>query len=164
MRYIHGMRNTLIVRFWAKVIKTDSCWLWDGAKARGYGIIRRGPASESYILAHVLSWIIHHGEIPEGLWVLHNCPNGDRRDCVNPAHLWLGTDDQNKADARMKRGNAHKDGYGRMKLTSDDITSIRNQYIAGEHQAELAVWFEVSQTTISRIVSDLTHFRRSSTP
>lgn len=100
------------VRFWSKVQKSpepDGCWIWTGARFHDdYGNFnlegRRGKRSETR--AHRVSWLIHRGPIPDGLCVCHNCPGGDRPDCVNPGHLWLGTHLQNMLDREAKeRGN-----------------------------------------------------------
>jgi hypothetical protein len=74
-------------RFWSKVRKTESCWLWTGAGGGHYGRLVRGGRLD---LSHRVSWELHNGPIPDGLFVLHNCPGGDTPACVNPDHLWLG--------------------------------------------------------------------------
>jgi hypothetical protein len=98
---------TLEDRFWSKVQRSDGCWLWTGASTwQGYGLIhhhgRRGMVS-----VHRLSWTIANGGIPAGLQVLHRCDNPP---CVNPDHLWLGTNADNIADKLAKgRGSGwHK--------------------------------------------------------
>jgi hypothetical protein len=72
-------------RFWPKVNKTDSCWLWTGSKTcSGYGQIAMRPGPPR--LAHRVAWEISVGQIPDGLQVDHLCRN---RLCVNPAHMEL---------------------------------------------------------------------------
>jgi hypothetical protein len=62
-------------RFWAKVEKTDGCWLWTGCRdKRGYGQINRG-AHSGHLKTHRVSWEMHYGPIPDGLSVLHKCDN-----------------------------------------------------------------------------------------
>jgi hypothetical protein len=87
------------VRFWRYVYKTPNCWFWIGPHSpRGYGLINReGP----YIQAHRTAWMLLKGEIPTGLDVLHKC---DIPQCVNPDHLFLGTDADNALD-RASKGN-----------------------------------------------------------
>lgn len=88
-------------RFWSKVNKTPTCWLWIGATCNfGYGKIGIGGRKNRKLKdSHRLSWEIHNGIIPLGLCVLHKC---DVPSCVNPAHLFLGTKKDNAADAVQK--------------------------------------------------------------
>ena len=92
-------RIPLAVRFWAKVQKTDGCWLWTGGlKVAGYGGFytdRRGRS----VLAHRVAWELTNGPIPEGLDCLHTC---DTPSCVRPDHLFLGTHADNMQDAARK--------------------------------------------------------------
>ena len=70
-------------RFWEKVEKTETCWLWTAAKyPGGYGVFGIHPKVMK--AAHRFSWELANGPIPEGLWVLHKC---DVRHCVRPDHL-----------------------------------------------------------------------------
>lgn len=70
-------------RFWAKVNKTDSCWLWTGAIVRGYGVFT--PVIPGPLLrAHRYSYELLVGPIPDGLQIDHLCRTPL---CVNPAHL-----------------------------------------------------------------------------
>ena len=73
---------TVEERFWVKVEKTESCWIWTGAhKNSGYGSFWAGDRS---VLAHRYSWALEHGPVPEGLELDHLCRV---RDCVRPDHL-----------------------------------------------------------------------------
>jgi len=68
-------------RFFRKVEKTKKCWLWTASLAAGYGQFYDGTRS---INAHRFSWVLHHGKIPDGLFVLHRCDNKNasaRRTC-----------------------------------------------------------------------------------
>lgn len=90
-------------RFWSKVDKITSsngCWLWIAFKApSGHGKFSFGNEQ----LAHRVSWIIAFGPPPlDKPCVLHNCPGGDNPSCVNPAHLWCGTINDNNQDAIIK--------------------------------------------------------------
>lgn len=94
-----------IERFWKKVTKTDSCWLWIGANTKyGWGTMKINGVMYG---AHRISYAIHKGEIPEGIFVCHNCPGGDNGLCVNPSHLWLGTQKDNVRDCVNKKRSRH---------------------------------------------------------
>jgi hypothetical protein len=104
--------------------------------------------------AHRISWIIHNGKIPKGIFVLHKC---DNRKCVNPRHLWLGTQKENIQDALAKGRMRYPDSKGERnyshKLKEKDIRKVRSCYEAGVLQTKLAEMFGVCQSSISRIVT-----------
>lgn len=90
-------RPSPAVRLWAKVEKTDTCWLWQGALTNGYGYMNIG--SEKHVGVHRLSYELANGEIPNDLLVCHKC---DVRNCVRPDHLFLGTYTDNLVDSWNK--------------------------------------------------------------
>jgi hypothetical protein len=118
-----AFRRSLADRFWEKVLKTDSCWLWRGAIGdSGYGHI--ADENRKTKIASRVSWELHYGSIPAGLHVLHRCDNPP---CVRPDHLFLGTDADNAADMYAK-GRQHKargEAHPRAKLTEDQVRAIR---------------------------------------
>lgn len=148
-----GVYKSIEVRFWKYVKKTDSCWLWIGAKRdqkRGYGTIVDNTGKN--FRAHRVSWEMHNGQIPDGLFVLHKCDNPS---CVNPDHLFLGTQTDNMQDMlRKNRGNQQKgEGNGRSKLTEKDVLLIRKQYASGGiTQKKIGEFFGVSNVVISNVV------------
>jgi hypothetical protein len=84
-------------RFWAKVnIKSvDECWVWVAATRKGgYGIFR--PTGKTFISSHRMSYIIANGEIPKNSVICHSCNNPS---CVNPRHLYSGTQFDNMRQA-----------------------------------------------------------------
>ena len=98
-------------RLWKKVIKTDSCWIFNGAtNGRRYGIIFNKDTKKP-VRVHRISWEIHFGSIPIGMYVCHKCDNPL---CVNPKHLFLGTQLDNMRDMIAKgRGRKLAKYYGR---------------------------------------------------
>jgi hypothetical protein len=141
-------------RFWAKVDRSagpDGCWEWTaGRLPNGYGKIWVDGISDG---AHRVSWALAHGPIRDGLFVLHTC---DNRPCVNPAHLYLGTQSDNirDMDRRGRRPDQAGDRNPAAKLTWHDVGAIRRAWATGRHtQQHLAELWGISQPRISRIVS-----------
>lgn len=87
-------------RFWPKVDKSGECWVWTASRDRtGYGKFGRGGGKRGWTKASRVSWEIHFGPVPDGLWVLHRCDNPP---CVRPDHLFLGTCGDNNRDTASK--------------------------------------------------------------
>lgn len=147
----------VVERFWPKVKKAgaNDCWLWTAATADfGYGVIGAGARGTGLIRAHRLSWEIANGAIPDGLFVLHKC---DVPACVNPAHLFLGTLEENNADmtAKGRRVNppdSRGEINGNGKLTVANVLEIRA--LAGTRTLkEISAMFGIGQSQAHRIIS-----------
>jgi ribosomal protein L24E len=117
--------------------KENDCWDWRGYKSAGYGILNhRGKLMK----AHRVSWILHHGKIPESLFVLHKC---DTRHCSNPSHLFLGNQTDNMRDMAAKKRT-----HIRPKLTIEQVNEIRRLLNLGVTMARLARDYNVSDVCI----------------
>jgi hypothetical protein len=153
-------------RFWAQLDKDGpihpvhgQCWQWVGAihKKNKYGFIQ--VKKGEILLAHRYSWILHNGGIPEDLWVLHKCDNPS---CVNPAHLFLGTHEDNMEDMVNKDRHAYCKGdfNPHNRLTEEQVLEIRRRHRIGMGKGDkmngstaLAKEFGVHRHTILDIVS-----------
>lgn len=125
----------------------SGCWLWTGyTHPKGYGYVSLLRRTWK---VHRLSWEHYKGQIPDGLWVLHKC---DVRCCVNPDHLFLGTNADNVAD-KVRKGRAKtKSQWGETngfaKLTAEQVRIIR---ISDRPGRSLAKDFGVHESTVSRV-------------
>ena len=103
---------TLASRFHSKYKKgrVGECWEWQGSLSpNGYGRIAIGR-NKSPVYAHRIAYVLAYGDIPIGVQVCHTC---DNRKCVNPRHLWLGSQQDNLEDMRSKgrEGGQFKKGH-----------------------------------------------------
>lgn len=155
----HVARTTPIKqRFWhfAKPAPDENdCWGWSGSLNHGYpqlhGAPGTTPGGRVLMFGHRISWEIHYGPIPDGLWVLHRC---DVRSCTNPRHLFLGTHNDNVADKVAKRRQPVGETHYLTKLTWADICSIRERYATGKfRQKDLATEYGISAGHISSILA-----------
>ena len=159
---ILGWDGKLQERFWSKVEKTDECWNWTADKfSNGYGKLRvKHDGRLRQLGAHRIAYLLTHFEVPDDRFVCHSCDNPL---CVNPKHLWLGTQADNMRDASSKdrvRGTYGKfrepdcagEKNGQAKLTQSQVDEIRERYAAGVRQKQLAEKFGVLQSTISKLV------------
>lgn len=135
--------------FWSKVKKTENCWLWTGALQNGgYGVFRVGSRLQ---LAHRVAYKLSCG-VPLTQQVLHTC---DVRSCINPGHLYQGTQKQNIRDmfSRKRKSEAGVKNPNH-KLNDFQVKFIRTQIILGTPLVNLAQRFQVHASTISRIKSN----------
>jgi hypothetical protein len=133
----------------------EGCLVWTGAKnsANDYGEIKtsRKDGPRRNIRVHRRAYEEDRGPIPKGLLVCHRCDNSL---CVNPDHLFLGTDADNSADKVAKGRQARGVTQGQAKLTEEDVHAIRARYALGDiSQRDLAAIFGVSQTLVRLIVN-----------
>ncbi len=141
-------------RFWSNVDKTSDCWIWVGCKnPHGYGLY--AYAQREQRLAHRLAWILTKGPIPKGLCICHHC---DIPACVNPDHLFMGTQKDNMADCARKNRLNTSDKRGMKhpgaKFTDDQVRNLRKRYDAGEtDKNKLGYEFGVTRQAIHYIIN-----------
>lgn len=137
-------------RFWEKVemIPFHECWEWIAYKNKlGYGVFRFDNKTQ---LAHRISWFLKYNIMPDRL-VLHKCDNPG---CVNPNHLFLGTDNDNAQDKVNKNRQAKGYDFKSVKHTEEDIKEIRKLYSTGDYTTrKLAKMFGTCNSKISDIIN-----------
>lgn len=125
----------------------SGCWLWFASNngTTGYGLLFLGRGNKFY--AHRASWMAHKGPIPPGMCVCHKC---DTPACVNPSHLFLGTDRDNAQDRNRKGRDAHTRGTARprTKLTAEQAQAI---FLDSRRQYTIAEAYGINQGTVSNI-------------
>jgi hypothetical protein len=125
---------------------STGCWNWIMQKDRkGYGKIGYCGTPRG---AHRVSYELHCGEIPKGMHVLHRCDNPS---CMNPAHLFLGSNAVNMADRNAKGRQQRGSNHGLAKLAEDDAIAIRTA--TGITLRGLAERYGVCLTTVKNIRS-----------
>jgi hypothetical protein len=150
-----------LTRFWEKVniAGTDECWVWTGSTNYGYGQFAFRERQRSPAKAHRFSYEVAYGRPPDHLHVCHSCDNPS---CVNPSHLFLGTDYDNVHDAkrkgRLRTGSDHQN-YGKTaaeifagkhktdgarKLTDSQVREMKHMRAGGSAYKDIASAFGVS--------------------
>lgn len=133
------------VWFWSRVEKTDTCWLWLGAKSvLGYGYVHfRVGSSRKTQTAHRLSYEMANGDLGDR-WALHTCDNPS---CVNPAHLYAGSPADNSRDMALR------DRSPNMKLTQEQRRLLHEMHANQTHSVSaLARYFGVSRWLVRDIL------------
>lgn len=141
-------RRPISERFWERVDRSGSCWLWVRYLDRdGYGVF--DPSHENRERrAHRWSWILANGPIPDGAIVCHTCDNPS---CVNPSHLFLGTTQDNVSDKVSKMRHAHGSRVGGAKLTDDAVRELRTLRRGGWTLDALSERYGIHRASVSHI-------------
>lgn len=116
-----GLRTRLwMFRQYFDFGRVEDCWEWRGGITGGYGRFHCPELKE--VAAHRIAYIFFKGLIPDGLFVLHNC---DNMICVNPNHLFLGTQKQNCEDCKAKDRHVRGPRNGMCRIPTGLIEPIR---------------------------------------
>ncbi len=167
------VKQSIEDRFFEKVEKTETCWNWTGATDGRYGqIFHNGKSAK----AHRVSYQLAYGEIGAGLKVCHKCDNPG---CVNPEHLFLGSQSDNLKDCVQKRRNGtvtkpwriakgdrsaarlhpetikRGEDHKKAKLTTDIVIYLR-EHKGEKSSRKFANQFGVSYSLINQVLSGKT--------
>lgn len=137
---------------------------WDiDSETECWNVISHAPNNKGYIRimrnsisyqAHRYVWKKVYGSIPKGLCVLHSC---DNRKCINPEHLFLGTDADNMKDMDLKGRRACGENHGRAELKNKEIIQIKKLLKEEKYtQTAIASFFNISDSHISNIKANRT--------
>jgi len=128
----------------------EECWLWRGGLSKGYGSFHVS-SKRGRVKAHAYAVELATGvRCPRGQGALHRCDNPP---CVNPNHIYYGTQKQNSAD--MVERSRHPVGERRpnSRMTADQVVNIRERFAAGETFTQLKKEFGISSGRLSNIVN-----------
>jgi len=134
--------------FWSQadvVADITQCWRWKRPLYNGYGNMRYLGRTRK---AHVVAWSLTHGRLPS-LFILHRC---DNRACVNPHHLYEGTQAQNMADMVARGRSTAGEKSATAKLTVDQVKQIRELSQLGRSSVALSRQFHVTKQSILAII------------
>src|SRR2546425_428000 len=140
-------------RFWEKVAvgAASACCFWTASTRDGYGQFRLG---KKMLKAHRISYLLHHGELPDSILVCHRC---DVRRCVNPGHLFSGSQKENVRDMFLKHRDPNRRQIGERhpsaRLSFEKARQIRGEAATGKYsRTELGRMFSVSRRTVSSVL------------
>lgn len=151
MYYDEGYDYIVRQRLKDKTVKAGDCLVLE--KCRN----KKGYVNVSYkgrqVLAHRLSYTLHTGSIPEGLFVCHTCDNPS---CINPDHLFLGTNDENMQDMcakdRSNRGSRHYSAV----LNDELVLKLRKEYNKGDSWMDLEKKYGVNRGVLRPAILGMT--------
>lgn len=135
-------------RFAKSVNKTEGCWIWKASKDKnGYGIFRGMIGNTTFTKAHRYSYALHTGDLLIGMQALHTCDNPS---CVNPEHLFAGTNADNMRDKAQKGRSKVPVGekHGKAVLTERQVHRILKD---PRPYVEIATQYNVAPSTIGSI-------------
>lgn len=142
---------SILERFESKYIPepNSGCWLWLGSKTlAGYGYFRVGNKMKR---AHRVSFELFKGDILGDFYVLHTC---DIPSCVNPNHLFLGTQKDNMRDMMRKGRLCPSEKHPKVKLTTEQVIEIRKLYSLGKSSMwDLAQSYAMSYKAIHSVLT-----------
>jgi hypothetical protein len=136
--------------------RTKTCWLWTGAlNNKGYGVLNMDKYGTTPF-AHRIAWELANGPIPDGLNVLHKC---DVPHCVNPRHLFIGTQHDNVRDMNKKGRACHppssinRPAPWKATVTESDVRTIRALVASGVQLTEAGKRFGITAPTVHAMVN-----------
>jgi hypothetical protein len=145
-----AMPRTTAESFFRKVDTSggpDACWPWKGYVARRYGVISIGDRP---VRSNRAAWMLTVGDIPAGMVVCHRCDNPL---CCNPAHLWLGSVNDNNADCVQKRRHAFGERSAAAILTEQKVRDLLAAFDDGVPRRRIAEMFGVTIHSVYAIAS-----------
>ena len=147
----HQRKKSTEERFWEKVDKIDNgCWLWRSSTVKdGYGSFRLNGRN---VGAHRMAYFLKHGFWPNN----HACHSCDTPNCVNPDHVWDGTDADNSRDCLEKKRHAFGEKSPSHKLCREIISTIRLNHTKGDRNfgsVGLAKILGLNRKTVSDVIS-----------
>lgn len=144
-------------RFWSKVQKTDTCWLWMASVRRadeGYGAFW---LNGKHVPAHRVAFELTNGAISASAVVAHKCDNPR---CVNPSHLFVTDQAGNMADKVAKRRQARGERNGNARLSDADRERIREAVLFGANRVDIARVYDVCRHCIWTLTKDIKQPKR----
>lgn len=137
-------------RFYSKINKTNTCWHWTGSKIKGgYGHFYKDGKNKK---THRVAYELEYGPFPENKIVCHHC---DKRDCVRPDHLFLGTHKDNMVDMVKKGRSLKGEKHPNAKLSDSEATKVISLYKERNlTQKEIGKIFNVSEGCIYSVLNN----------
>lgn len=143
----HILNRDEMIEFQINKSVYAECWIWTGAKKGGYGYIKYKGKT---LAMHRYMFEKYNHEIPKNMNICHKCDNPA---CVNPKHLWLGTQKDNIRDMFSKKRNNNKNGvnHERTKITEEEAIQIKKHYKKGIKPTTICRLMNLPYSTVYKI-------------